>query len=420
MTPFERARTALREWASRLGGALGSRRRDADLEEELRLHLDLAAEDERRTRGHHRRARREPRRFDTARCRQPSKRSAISVACHGSTTWRATSATRRGRLAARRSFPPWCCSRWPSASAPTRPSSASSTASSFARSPIRTRIRARRDLAYRAGRVRHVESLGRPSPLPIDVLHLRGAEPDLRAPRHLVRRLGNRDGRGRARAGQKRVRVGRNAAGARGATATRAMAAAADQAVGAPGRCCLAMATGCAGLAATARLSAGRSPSNRSSARSSASCQKVSAIVDAEPDIIVPFGIDRSRLTLPGFGLQGLGRLKPGVTIEQASADIARLVPIWNRSWPAAPSVDPLIYESWRITPALRPLEQDVVGNVAATLWVLMGTIGIVHVDRWRERRRAGAGQDRGTSAGTRRQGRTRGRARTHRSRAAR
>ena len=103
-------------------------------------------------------------------------------------------------------------------------------------------------------------------------------------------------------------------------------------------------------------------------------------VVNIEPDLIVPFGIDRSRLTLPGFGLQAVARLKPGVTIAEASADVARMVPIWMTSWPAAPSVNPRVYESWRITPALRPLEQDVVGNVTNALWVLMGTIGIVMV----------------------------------------
>src|SRR5947209_16843874 len=39
---------ALREWAARLIGTIRPGRRDADLEEELRLHLELAAEDERR------------------------------------------------------------------------------------------------------------------------------------------------------------------------------------------------------------------------------------------------------------------------------------------------------------------------------------------------------------------------------------
>src|SRR5262245_50058008 len=38
-------RAGLREWLARLAGTLRPRRRDADLEEELRLHLDLAAAD---------------------------------------------------------------------------------------------------------------------------------------------------------------------------------------------------------------------------------------------------------------------------------------------------------------------------------------------------------------------------------------
>lgn len=101
-------------------------------------------------------------------------------------------------------------------------------------------------------------------------------------------------------------------------------------------------------------------------------------IVTADPDIIMPFTFDRSRLILPPFGFQGVARLKPGTTIDEASADLARMLPIWNRSWPAFPGVDPRVYERWRITPALRPLKQDVVGNVANVLWVVMGTIAIV------------------------------------------
>ena len=39
---------SLREWIVRLWGTLRPGRRDADLEEELRAHLELAAEHERR------------------------------------------------------------------------------------------------------------------------------------------------------------------------------------------------------------------------------------------------------------------------------------------------------------------------------------------------------------------------------------
>lgn len=101
-------------------------------------------------------------------------------------------------------------------------------------------------------------------------------------------------------------------------------------------------------------------------------------LVDVDPEVIVPIAFDRSRQILPGFGLQALARLKPGVTIAEASADIARMVPIWMTSWPAAPGINPRIYESWRIGPALRPLKQDVVGEAANVLWLVMATIGIV------------------------------------------
>ena len=101
-------------------------------------------------------------------------------------------------------------------------------------------------------------------------------------------------------------------------------------------------------------------------------------IVTADPDLIVPGPLERSRLILAGFGYEAVARLKPGVTIAEANADIARMVPIWMNSWPTLTGVDPRVYESWRITPALRPLKQDVVGNVGNVLWVVMGTIGIV------------------------------------------
>jgi predicted permease len=96
------------------------------------------------------------------------------------------------------------------------------------------------------------------------------------------------------------------------------------------------------------------------------------------PDVIVPLAFNRATLMLPGFGFVGVGRLKPGVTMTQAGHDIARLVPIWMNSWPMAKGVSPRVYEQWRIAPGLRPLKDDVVGTVGRVLWVLMGTLGIV------------------------------------------
>ena len=101
-------------------------------------------------------------------------------------------------------------------------------------------------------------------------------------------------------------------------------------------------------------------------------------IVNADFDVIVPLAFYRSKLILAGFGFQGIGRLKPNLTIAQADADLARLLPVWMDSWSNGPGSNGRIYETWKITPALRPLQQEVVGSVSDVLWVVMATIGLV------------------------------------------
>jgi predicted permease len=101
-------------------------------------------------------------------------------------------------------------------------------------------------------------------------------------------------------------------------------------------------------------------------------------VVPAEADLIVPLAFDRAKLILAGFYLQGVARLKPGATIAQANADVARMLPIWMDSWSNGPGTHGRIYETWRIAPAIHPLKQEVVGNVGNVLWVVMGTIGLV------------------------------------------
>jgi predicted permease len=105
-------------------------------------------------------------------------------------------------------------------------------------------------------------------------------------------------------------------------------------------------------------------------------------VADTAADVIVPFRADKSQLILPGFGLRGVARLKPGETIDTANADIARMLPIWTASWRWPPGNAEQAREAylgtWRISPALRPLKQEVVGNVGDVLWVIMGTIGVV------------------------------------------
>jgi predicted permease len=103
-------------------------------------------------------------------------------------------------------------------------------------------------------------------------------------------------------------------------------------------------------------------------------------IVKVEPDLILPLAFDRSGVILAGFALNGLGRLKPGVTIMRANADLARLVSVWMDTWSNGPGSNGRWYENWRIRPSLRPLKQQVVGNVGNVLWVVMATIALVMI----------------------------------------
>ncbi|HEX6895242.1 MAG TPA: ABC transporter permease, partial [Bryobacteraceae bacterium] len=103
-------------------------------------------------------------------------------------------------------------------------------------------------------------------------------------------------------------------------------------------------------------------------------------IVNAAFDVMLPQAFDRGALILAGFGYQGIGRLKPGITLAQANADLARLLPVWMDSWSNGPGTNPRSYERWRITPALRPLKQEVVGDAAEVLWAILATIGLVLV----------------------------------------
>ena len=101
-------------------------------------------------------------------------------------------------------------------------------------------------------------------------------------------------------------------------------------------------------------------------------------VADTDFDLLLPLAFDRSKVILAGFGFQAIGRLKPGVSIAQANADLSRMLEIWMDSWSNGPGSHPHFYEAWKITPAIRSLKREVVGNVGDVLWVVMGTIGLV------------------------------------------
>jgi len=91
-----------------------------------------------------------------------------------------------------------------------------------------------------------------------------------------------------------------------------------------------------------------------------------------ESDVYVPVGHWANPLLLQrgaGLGFHGIGRLKTGVTIEQARADMDGVTRNLAAAFPDADK---------GITASLVPLKQQMVGHVRQPLMVLLGAVGFV------------------------------------------
>jgi predicted permease len=95
-----------------------------------------------------------------------------------------------------------------------------------------------------------------------------------------------------------------------------------------------------------------------------------------DAQFMIPFHFDRAKLKLGNYSFNGIARLKPGVTLTKANADLARLLPVVIRSFPLPDGFSMQLFNSARIGPDVHPLKQDVVGDVGSVLWLLMASIG--------------------------------------------
>lgn len=97
-----------------------------------------------------------------------------------------------------------------------------------------------------------------------------------------------------------------------------------------------------------------------------------------QAEVMVPMQIDRNQTQLGNFMYRAIARLKPEVTLEEATTDLQRLIPIANHSFPPPPGFSPALFEKANLAVDLHPLKNDVIGDVGNVLWVLMGAIVIM------------------------------------------
>ena len=99
---------------------------------------------------------------------------------------------------------------------------------------------------------------------------------------------------------------------------------------------------------------------------------------EPDPALILPLKLDRAKTLLGNYSYRGAARLKPGVGLTEAAADVSRVLPLVLQNFGPPPGFSLALFEQAHFGPNLRFLKQDVVGDVADALWVLMGGLGLV------------------------------------------
>jgi hypothetical protein len=106
-----------------------------------------------------------------------------------------------------------------------------------------------------------------------------------------------------------------------------------------------------------------------------------------DPAVYLPYRFDRSQVAVFGdFSYPAIARLRPGVTIEQANADVTRMIPLALEKFPGG--MNPSDIENVQLGPDVHPLINDVVGNVGTVHRALdyPGNSRYRPVDRLRQR----------------------------------
>ncbi|HEU4692404.1 MAG TPA: ABC transporter permease, partial [Vicinamibacterales bacterium] len=85
------------------------------------------------------------------------------------------------------------------------------------------------------------------------------------------------------------------------------------------------------------------------------------------PAIVLPMPLDANAPRGISFGFQALARMKPGATLAQANADVARMI-----------SLLPPAFARLELRPNVRPLAADVIRSVGQILWILLAAVGVV------------------------------------------
>jgi putative ABC transport system permease protein len=95
-----------------------------------------------------------------------------------------------------------------------------------------------------------------------------------------------------------------------------------------------------------------------------------------ETDLWLPREVNPVADRFGSFTLAGIARLAPRANVESAREELQQLIPRLLERFPGPTSRQ--VVDDARLTALVVPLKEAIVGPVAATLWVLSGTVGLL------------------------------------------
>jgi predicted permease len=96
------------------------------------------------------------------------------------------------------------------------------------------------------------------------------------------------------------------------------------------------------------------------------------------PDLFFPIAIRESEARFGNFMYQGIARLAPGATLEEARTELYRLMRDATEHYTYGGGHTRQSLDEGNYVPRVETLKDAVVGDVARVLWILMGTLSLV------------------------------------------
>ena len=99
---------------------------------------------------------------------------------------------------------------------------------------------------------------------------------------------------------------------------------------------------------------------------------------NADVQLFIPMEVDPAQAPLAAFGATGIARLSDAATLEGADTELQGLIGRLAELFPEDGA--PVFLEEVKLRAVVRPLKDQIVGDVSRTLWILLGTVGLVLV----------------------------------------